>query len=310
MKVLFVSSGRSGKPSYVIKNQGDSLIEKDITVEYFLIEGRGIWGYLKSIPKLRKKIKNNKYDIVHAHYIFSAFAASMAGSFPLVVSLMGSDTYMSAIWRFVVRIFYRLRWDATIVKTQHMKDILKISKLYIIPNGVNMERFKVIDKEFSREHIKYLSQKKLVIFVADPARSEKNFALAKRVIETLDDSNVDLMPVFNVPNEQIPYYLNAADVLLLTSKWEGSVNIVKEALACNLPIVSTDVGDVRNNTAGVEGCYVCSYNVSDLSEKLKLALLFGKLTNGRKRIIELGLDADTVAKKIINVYKEVLSKYT
>lgn len=108
------------------------------------------------------------------------------------------------------------------------------------------------------------------------------------------------------PNDLIPYYLNAADTLLLTSKWEGSVNVIKEALACNLPIVSTDVGDVKLNISGVDGCYVCKQDVNDLTEKLNLALSFGQRTNGRQRIIELGLDSDTIAVKLIEVYNSLL----
>ncbi len=306
MKVLFVSSGRLGDTAYLVKNQGLSLISKGILLDFFVIESGGVWGYLKAVPKLRRIINDGKYDIVHAHYSFSAFSASLAGLFPLAVSLMGSDAYMSPFWRWCARIFYYLRWDVTIVKTEKMKDLLKMSKLHIIPNGVNLKRFIPIDKMVARKEIKYLSDKKLVVFIADPSRPEKNYALAKQVVDHLDDPEIELMPVFDISNEQIPFYLNAADVLLLTSKWEGSVNVVKEALACNLPIVSTDVGDVRFNITSVDGCYVCKQDVNELSEKLNLAISFGKRTNGRQRIIELGLDSDAVANKLIDVYNSLI----
>jgi len=306
MKILFISGGRLGDTSPLVKNQGESLIKKGVDVDFFVVDGRGIFGYLKAIPRLRKKIKEGGYDIVHAHYSFSAFAASLAGSFPLVVSLMGSDAYMSTFWRWCAHVFYYIRWDATIVKTKHMKDLLKMSKLYIIPNGVNMERFTLMEKNKAREKIKYFSEKKLILFLADPKRSEKNFPLAKQVVDALNNPDIELMAVYNVSNELIPFFLNAADALLLTSKWEGSVNVVKEALACNLPIVSTDVGDVKLNISGVDGCYVCEQDVKDLAEKLNLALSFGQRTNGRQRIVELGLDSDTTADKLIEVYKTLL----
>lgn len=305
MKVLFVSSGRLGDTSPLVKNQGQSLINKGVIVDFYIIEAGGIWGYLKTIPKLRRKIKEGKYDIVHAHYSFSAFAASLAGSFPLVVSLMGSDVYMSTFWRWCVLVFYYLRWNATIVKTKQMKEMFKIPKLHIIPNGVNMERYTLMEQKDAREKIKYLSNKKLVVFIADPSRPEKNYALAQQVVDALNTPEIELMPVYDISNEQIPYYLNAADVLLLTSKWEGSVNVIKEALACNLPIVSTDVGDVRFNIAGVDGCYVCNQDVNDLAEKLSLVISFGMRTQGRQRIVELGLDSDTIADKLIGVYNSL-----
>lgn len=306
MKVLFVSSGRLGDTSYLVKNQGESLTKRGVIVDFYIIEGSGILGYLKTIPKLRRKIKEGKYDIVHAHYSFSAFAASLAGSFPLVVSLMGSDAYMSTFWRWCAQIFCFFRWDATIVKTKHMEDMLKMSKLYVIPNGVNMERFTLIDKDVAREKIKYFSNKKLVVFIADPGRPEKNYALAQQAVANLNSSEIELMPVYNVSNDKIPYFLNAADVLLLTSKWEGSVNVIKEALACNLPIVSTDVGDVKFNISGVDGCYVCDQDVKDLSEKLSLAISYDRRTKGRQRIVELGLDSDSIATRLIEVYNSLL----
>jgi len=306
MKILFISGGRLGDTSPLVKNQGESLIKKGVDVDFCVVDGRGIFGYLKAIPRLRKKIKEGGYNIVHAHYSFSAFAASLAGSFPLVVSLMGSDTYMSTFWRWCAHVFYYIRWDATIVKTPQMKEMLNMPKLYVIPNGVNMERYTLMEKTEAREKIKYFSEKKLIVFIADPARPEKNYALAQQVVDALNTPEIELMPVSGVSNEQIPYYLNAADALLLTSKWEGSVNVVKEALACNLPIVSTDVGDVKLNISGVDGCYVCEQDVNDLTEKLNLALSFGQRTNGRQRIVELGLDSDTTADKLIEVYNSLL----
>jgi len=92
---------------------------------------------------------------------------------------------------------------------------------------------------------------------------------------------------------------------LLTSRSEGSPQFIKEAMACNLPIVSTDVGDVRFNVAGVDGCYVCDQDVKELAEKLSLAILFGKRTQGRQRIVALGLDSDTIANKLIGVYNSL-----
>lgn len=306
MKILFISSGRSGDISPIVKNQGQSLVKKGVSVDYYTIEPGGVSGYFKSIPKLRRKVKKGSYDIVHAHYSFSAFATSLAGSFPLVVSLMGSDAYMSTFWRWCAHVFYNLRWDVTIVKTQQMKELLRMKNVYVIPNGVNLEKFTLMEKDKAREKIHYFSDKKLVVFIANPARPEKNYALAKQAVNVLNTPDVELMPVYDVQSDQIPYYLNAADVLLLTSNWEGSVNVIKEALACNLPIVSTDVGDVKVNISGVEGCYVCNHDIKDIVEKLSLAISFGQRTNGRQRIIELGLDSDTIAVKLIEVYNSLL----
>ena len=91
MTILFISSGNSGKISPIVKAQADSLIKKGVAIDFFLIKGKGLTGYLKSIFILRKFIKKNNYDLYHAHYSLSAFVATLAGCKPLVVSLMGSD---------------------------------------------------------------------------------------------------------------------------------------------------------------------------------------------------------------------------
>jgi len=107
----------------------------------------------------------------------------------------------------------------------------------------------------------------------------------------------------------MPEYYSASDVILLTSLWEGSPNVIKEAMACNCPIVTTDVGDVRWIIGDTEGCYIASLDPNDYSLKMKKALDFAQKsgkTNGRNRIIYLGLDADTIALRIIGVYEKVL----
>lgn len=105
--------------------------------------------------------------------------------------------------------------------------------------------------------------------------------------------------------------MNASDVLLFTSKWEGSVNVVKEAMACNCPAVSTDVGDVRWVTGNTDGCFISNFKPEDVADKITLALQFSKekcRTNGRERIIELGLGSETIANRILVVYNNVIER--
>lgn len=308
MKVLFISSGKLGEVGYLVKNQGESLSKAGLEIDYYTINGNGFWGYLKNVPQIRKTFKREKYNLVHAHYSLSAFATSLAGRFPLVVSLMGSDAYSSVLWRWIIKFFYKWRWNATIVKTQKMKDLLKISRAFIIPNGVNTERFKPSFSLKAREKISFTENKKLILFIADPSRHEKNFPLAIETIRKLNRNDIELMPLFNTPNEVIPDYMNAADALILTSKWEGGVNVIKEAMACNLPIVSVDVGDVKQNITGLKNCFVCNHNASELAEKLNEVLSSGERSNGRERIFDLKLDEVKVAEKIIDIYKKTLNK--
>ena len=309
MKVLFVSSGNSEFGiSPIVKNQGESLKQNGIDLYYFTIKGKGINGYLKNIPILKKHLNANHYDIIHAHYFFSALVATLSGANPLIVSLMGSDAYKNKSFSYLIKYFSKSKWDKTIVKTDAMKHYLKLINAPVIPNGVDLQKFEFIPIENAIIFTDFDINKKHILFLSNPDRQEKNYKLAKQAVDLLNSNYIDLHAIYNIPHDKVPYYFYSADVLLLTSLWEGSPNVIKEAMACNLPIVSTDVGDVKEIIGDTEGCYICSYDPTDVAEKIKMALSFGKRTNGRKRIIELGLDSDSIAKKIIDVYQEVLYK--
>ena len=120
----------------------------------------------------------------------------------------------------------------------------------------------------------------------------------------MKNSGIRVHTLVNVPHDQVPIYLNAADVMVLTSLWEGSSNALKEAMACNTPIVSTPVGDAEEVLGDTPGCYIGGFKPEDLKEKLAKALAFGKKTSGRVTIKEL--DDRTVSKKIISVYNSVV----
>jgi teichuronic acid biosynthesis glycosyltransferase TuaC len=301
MKILFVSSGNSKVGiSPIIQNQGDSLIREGVELEYFTIKGKDVKGYLKSIFTLREYLKNNSYDIVHAHYSLSAIVASLAGAEPLVVSLMGSDVKANNWFKWIIYFFNYFSWSSVIVKSEDMHLSLGIRKALIIPNGINMNKFIPIDKNIAREKINWNKSKKHILFAADPNRKEKNFLLTKMAFEMISDTNIELHYLKNVPNNMMPYYYNAADVVMLTSLWEGSPNAIKEAMACNIPIVSTDVGDVKNIIGNTSGCFITENTKEDVSIKIMKAISCAKPTLGRKNINDL--NDVTVAKNIINIY--------
>jgi glycosyltransferase involved in cell wall biosynthesis len=155
--------------------------------------------------------------------------------------------------------------------------------------------------------VQFEDNKKYIIFVSDPSRKEKNFELAKKAIHLLQKKvNVELFVVFNengLSAETICNYMNATDALLMTSNYEGSPNVVKEAMACNCPIVSTDVGDVSTVIGATNGCFITENTPEDIALKLEEAINFGK-TNGRENIGYL--DSIKVAHQISCLYKQVI----
>lgn len=305
MKILFISSGNRYKginPS--IKSQAQSLTDKGCIIEHFTITERGIKGYVKSIFRLRTVIREGRFDLFHAHYSLSGIVAGIAGAKPLVVSLMGSDVYSSGTVRELIRYFVVRRWDRTIVKSEKMKAALALEVLDVIPNGVNMNVFKRYDKHEAMIKYKFNPQNKHIVFFGSEKRKEKNLDLARDAVNDMAEKDIDFHIINNVPFVDIPGLLSAADVLLLTSFWEGSPNIIKEAMACDLPLVATDVGDIREVIGNCEGCYICSFDKDDISVKLKEALDFNKRTDGRNHI--RNIESSYIAGKIIEIYKTLI----
>jgi len=311
LKILFISSGNASSGiSSIVKKQGESLIKSGVDLEFFTIKGKGLFSYLKHIFILHKHLKNNIYDLVHAHYSYSAYVASLAGCKPLVVSLMGSDMVSGLLGKLLIDLFSFLSWNKVIVKSLSMLKTSGLKRALIIPNGVDIDTIETLEKDshIFKELSSIKAHNKTILFASDPERISKNFNLAQKSIAKI---NCDLRVVYNKLHEEIINEIIQADVLLLTSLWEGSPNIVKEAMACNCPVVATDVGDVCWLFGDEPGHFLTSFDPQDVADKIKQALQFSEKygrTNGRQRIIKLGLDADTVANKIIGVYQEVLEK--
>jgi len=310
MKVLFVSSGNSeyGIVPF-IKSQGESLIKEGVNVDFYRIKGKGIIGYLKNIKSLRYYIKQNGYDIIHAHYGLTGLVSILTFSkAPVILSVMGSDAYgsfdikgkriKSSYLDMLLTQVAMLFAKGIIVKS---KNILKLvpykSKSFIIPNGVNFELFRPFTNKLNR---------KSVLFLAKNSDPRKNFKLLEEALDLLLDKDIKLLNPYPIDQTQFPDYLNKASVFVLTSYNEGSPNVIKEAMACNIPIVSTDVGDVKEVIGKTDGCYITAFDPKDVASKIKQALDFGKRTTGREDIKHL--EASIIAKKIIKVYESVLKK--
>ena len=113
---------------------------------------------------------------------------------------------------------------------------------------------------------------------------EKNFALTENAVGLLQNRTIELHCMVNIPNEETPLYYNAADIVLLTSLWEGSPNAVKEAMACDRPIVCTNVGDVEWLFGESKGHYLTDFTPADCASQIEKALKFSKdkgRTDGR-----------------------------
>ena len=185
-----------------------------------------------------------------------------------------------------------------------MKKVLRIKNVHVVPNGVDFSHFKPLPREEALTVTGWDGTKINILFPSNPARPEKNFRLAEKGVEAMHDERVRLHVLQNVPRDVVVWYLNAADAILLTSLSEGSPNIVKEAMACNRPVVSTMVGDVQELFTGAEGCYAVSENAEDIASSLHRAIAIRE-TNGRECIGSL--DSKAVALRLTKIYSGLLS---
>lgn len=308
MRVLFVSAvGTDGKPRAVVRAQGEALRKAEIDISYFCIGGGGLISYLRAIPRLRREVNKVNPDIVHAHYYLSGIVSSLALTKPLVVSLMGSDVNGGLFQQFLSSLFARLSWDVTIVKTAAMKQKLGRDKTLIIPNGVDTTLFYEQDYDESLKVTGLPHDKKTIIFPGNPDRREKNWPMAVKTIEILNRPDVQLTPLHGKPATELPFWYSSASAMLSVSLWEGSPNMVKEAMACNLPLVATPAGDIPWLTDGVKGCKLISYDPHEAAMALGNILDEGMRSVGRKRIFDLELDSSPVSQKIITVYNALCS---
>jgi glycosyltransferase involved in cell wall biosynthesis len=197
-----------------------------------------------------------------------------------------------------------LRADATIVVSRHLARHLPRPPTAVIPSGIDFEVFRPIGAAEARGSLGLPAGKRLVLFVGDPRETRKRRALAE---EAARMAGADLVVAWGQPREAIPVYMGACDVLVFTSIHEGSPNAVKEALACDLPVVSVDVGDVGERLAGVEGCVVCPDDRPQaLAEALRVVLDRGGRVDGRAAVRDL--DEAALTARVVDLYEGVLAR--
>ena len=304
MKILIVASYNKNRYAPFIVEQANSLVERGCEIAYFGVVGKGIKGYLKAYKGLVKKINEFKPDVIHAHYGLSGLMANLQRSVLVVTTYHGSDINLPNVLK-LSKIAMRLS-AFNIFVSQRNVDIAKPKKKFILlPCGVNLPKYNEVDIDAIKKQLNWQDSKKYILFAGAFDNRVKNAPLAIESVGLLE--NVELVELKGYTREQVTALFYAVDAFLMTSFTEGSPQVVKEAMACGCPIVSVDVGDVAERIDGLEGCYIAARNSQDIASKLNQALSFNSRTKGRERIIELGLTNDIIAKKLIEIYKNILS---
>lgn len=290
-----------------IEDQISALREKGVGVDLLYIDRTNKLNYLRAAWKLfLMSFQSKRYDLIHAHYGHCGLLARLQFKYPVIVTYHGSDLISrkdGTIGKIVARMV-----EGVIVMTERMKHASRRKDAYVIPFGINSELFTPRSIEQARRELGLPLNDRLILFPWCPERRVKRFDIVKESIQILkeDYEDVHLVVACNKPREIVARYMAACDAMILASDYEGSPMAVREAMACGLPIVSVDVGDVRQIIGNTEGCYVCEQEAADLAEKLSWALSRGKRTDGAK--VVKGMDAAWAAEQVISVYNLVLDK--
>ena len=318
MRVLAVIPGNGEGSSMIFaRRQVHSLSELGLELRIFFLENRmHPRQVVRAARKLRAIVDGFKPDIVHAHYgTVTSFVCACVTRTPLVITFRGSDLNRHAA---VPRVRYLIALALSQLSTLRATRVICVSRQLrgrlwwdrnratVLPSGVNLTLFKPQPHEDARSVLNWEQQTPAVVFNGGYNPHAKGLALA---IESIARAQAKIGRVRlilldgRIPPERVPVYLNAADCLLVASEREGSPNIVKEAMACNLPVVSVDVGDVAERLAGVEPSTIAPRDPEAMGSALVQILTKRERSNGREKLMECS--EEYVAGELLKIYDDI-----
>ena len=324
MKLLIIASDKGGHFVPFIEEQIAALEACGVQIVRYGVTGKGVVGYLRELPALRRLIRAERPDIIHAHYGLCGLLANLQRMAPVVTTYHGSDINVPSILR-ISKIAMRLSAHNIFVSARSVAIAFRLLPLAsrlkkrstLLPCGIN------IPKPWSELQTQWVGQLTLnqwvqeklhtdvkhVLFAGAFDNAVKDAPLAKAAINELasEGVKVELIELKGYNRDQVNALMYNCDALLMTSKTEGSPQVIKEAMACGCPIVSVDVGDVAERTSGVEECYVVrTREPKDIAQALQKAFAFEGKTKGRDRILEMGLSNEQVAERLIAIYQSLV----
>lgn len=304
MKILIVCSANSGEIPTFVQEQEEALKLLGMETDYFLIQQKGITGYMRERKGLMLKISSFNPDLIHAHYGLSGLLANLQTKTPVITTYHGCDINKASLR--VLSIITILLSKYNIFVSNKQVGFVKpfLNEYAVIPCGVNYSVFYPISKAVARIKLGIAPEKKIVLFSSTFDRFEKNASLAFGAVKLLKD--VEIVELKGYNRDEVCLLMNACDAGLLTSIREGSPMFIKELLACNRPMISTNVGDVEELIKDIAGCYIVPFDEEETAKALASAFLHETI-----QVPEIVLnknDNQRIAKQIIEVYKSVLLK--
>jgi glycosyltransferase involved in cell wall biosynthesis len=309
-------------PAYgiFVKRQVDSLIARGFACDHLFIRGDSARrAYLVAASSLAGMSmgRSRRYRLVHAHGGEAGVVARFYLGAPLIVTYYGSDLLGIRRGTDAVTLPHRLRRElvrqsaraatATITQSREMERALPAAvraRNHVIPNGIDRSIFHAIDRARARSELGWPQSSPICLFAGDPTLPVKRYWLAAEACRHAETQlrTLHLQRIWGMAPERMPLALNAADCLLLTSSAEGSPNVVKEAVMCGLPVVTTRVGDVEDVLRDVAPTWICDSSASDLGRALVECLSRRRRSNGWT--VGERLSSDAVAARLERIYEE------
>lgn len=308
MRVLIVSSFKpslEGNIAPFVKEQVEAISRQGVDCSYYLVKGKGVLGYLRELPSLRKRIRDIEPDLIHAHFGLCGLLANLQRKVPVVTTYHGSDINVTSV-RILSKIAIRLsKHNIFVSKRLAVLARPKKNNYSIIPCGINLEDYPIVNKDEARKEMGLEIGKKYVLFAGSFDNPVKNYPLAKEAVDMIPD--VELLELKGYNRHQVALLMNAVDCFLMTSHTEGSPQVIKEAMACGCPIVYTNVGDVKERLKGVSGCLlVLDTSPSTVRELICKSFRYIGKTNGRDIINQSEISNEQVSNAINKVYQTIL----
>jgi len=319
LRVLSVIPGDAAGASMIFaKRQVTALQELGVISQPFFLSSRTSPTVLiRERQRFQRETREFRPDVIHAHFgTMTAFFCAISGTSPLVVTYRGSDLnpcpsinwLRSAVGRFLSQIT-ALRASRIICVSEQLKARLAWTKqcVVVIPSGVDTHVFYPRPRSAARSELGWGTEERVVLFNASKYPIIKRLDLAQAAVEIARSRcgaiRFMILDGYTEP-KIIPTMMNGADCLLLTSDWEGSPNVVKEAMACNLPVISVDVGDVRERLVTVYPSWIVPRDHKEIGKALAQILMRGERSNGNLAI--RALSQEIVSIDTSSIYKAVL----
>lgn len=319
IRVLYLFPGEAEDSAMIFaRKQVEAVRETGVVSETFCLESRTNLPCLRrELRRFRDQMASFRPDLVHAQYgTMTALFASLTTTVPLVITFRGSDLNPapSDPWiRSMVR-----RWLSQCAAFKAARIICVSERLkrrlwwasdrtVVLPSGVDTELFFPRSQAEARKELGWEPRERIVLFNAGLSPAVKRMDLAQAAVNEAEPMCGRLRLALldgRVPQRLVAAMLNAADCLVMTSDWEGSPTIVQEALACNLPVVSVDVGDVRERLAGVTPSRIVERDPQAIAQGMAEILASPERSNGHVAIVQVA--QHHIARQIVALYREAL----